>query len=86
MKVSAVYRDCEWNTVILKRGIPCSSFFLCFSLFAAQSLDCDVSEKVKDYIQLMSRTELLTVAACNSSFSRILEDASHVSDCTATRT
>ncbi|XP_065280343.2 F-BAR and double SH3 domains protein 2 isoform X2 [Dermacentor albipictus] len=43
-----------------------------------QSLDCDVSEKVKDYIQLMSRTELLTVAACNSSFSRILEDASHI--------
>ncbi|XP_037506079.1 protein nervous wreck isoform X2 [Rhipicephalus sanguineus] len=43
-----------------------------------QSLDCDVSEKVKDYIQLMSRTELLTVAACNSSFSRILEDANHI--------
>lgn len=43
-----------------------------------QYLDCDVSEKVKDYIQLMSRTELLTVAACNSSFSRILEDASHI--------
>ncbi|KAH8040794.1 hypothetical protein HPB51_012964 [Rhipicephalus microplus] len=43
-----------------------------------QSLDCDVSEKVKDYIQLMSRTELLTVTACNSSFSRILEDANHV--------
>ncbi|XP_077519125.1 FCH and double SH3 domains nervous wreck isoform X1 [Amblyomma americanum] len=43
-----------------------------------QSLDCDVSEKVKEYIQLMSRTELLTVAACNSSFSRILEDAGHI--------
>ncbi|XP_075738370.1 FCH and double SH3 domains nervous wreck isoform X1 [Rhipicephalus microplus] len=43
-----------------------------------QSLDCDVSEKVKDYIQLMSRTELLTVTACNSSFSRILEDANHI--------
>ncbi|KAG0421279.1 hypothetical protein HPB47_002827, partial [Ixodes persulcatus] len=43
-----------------------------------QSLDCDVSEKVKEYIQLMSRTELLTVTACNTSFTRILEDASHI--------
>lgn len=43
-----------------------------------QSLDCDVSEKVRDYIQLMSRAELLTVTACNSSFSRILEDAGHI--------
>ncbi|EEC09414.1 conserved hypothetical protein [Ixodes scapularis] len=42
-----------------------------------QSLDCDVSEKVKEYIQLMSRTELLTVTACNTSFTRILEDAGH---------
>lgn len=43
-----------------------------------QSLDCDVSEKVRDYIQLMSRAELLTVTACHSSFSRILEDAGHI--------
>ncbi|CAN8006290.1 unnamed protein product, partial [Ixodes hexagonus] len=43
-----------------------------------QSLDCDVSEKVKEYIQLMSRTELLTVTACNTSFTRILDDAGHI--------
>ncbi|XP_028967534.1 protein nervous wreck [Galendromus occidentalis] len=43
-----------------------------------ENLDCDISEKVREYLVLMSRTELLTVAACNSSFGRIQEEASKI--------
>ncbi|XP_022673034.1 F-BAR and double SH3 domains protein 1-like [Varroa destructor] len=43
-----------------------------------ESLDCDISEKVREYLVLMSRTELLTVAACSSSFGRIQEEASKI--------
>ncbi|XP_023217516.1 F-BAR and double SH3 domains protein 2-like [Centruroides sculpturatus] len=40
-----------------------------------QLLDCDIYEKIKEYIQLISRTELLTCAACQSSFNMVQDQA-----------
>ncbi|GIY04618.1 protein nervous wreck [Caerostris darwini] len=40
-----------------------------------QYLDCDMYDKVKEYILLVAHTELLTCAACQSSFSIVQEQA-----------
>ncbi|KAG8200260.1 hypothetical protein JTE90_021915 [Oedothorax gibbosus] len=40
-----------------------------------QYIDCDIYDKVKEYILLIARTELLTCAACQSSFNIVQEQA-----------
>ncbi|GFU35105.1 protein nervous wreck [Nephila pilipes] len=44
-----------------------------------QYLDCDMYDKVKEYILLIAHTELLTCAACQSSFSIVQEQANTAS-------
>ncbi|XP_042896047.1 protein nervous wreck [Parasteatoda tepidariorum] len=44
-----------------------------------QYADCDIYDKVKEYILLIARTELLTCAACQSSFSIVQEQANKAS-------
>ncbi|XP_076315907.1 protein nervous wreck-like [Tachypleus tridentatus] len=40
-----------------------------------QNLDCDIYDKIKEYIQLVSRTELLTCAAWQSSFTNLQRES-----------
>ncbi|CAL1262749.1 unnamed protein product [Larinioides sclopetarius] len=44
-----------------------------------QYLDCDMYDKVKEYILLIAHTELLTCAACQSSFNIVQEQANTAS-------
>ncbi|XP_035226162.1 protein nervous wreck-like [Stegodyphus dumicola] len=44
-----------------------------------QYIDCDIYDKVQEYILLIARTELLTCAACQSSFSIVQEQANMAS-------
>ncbi|XP_055939388.1 protein nervous wreck-like isoform X2 [Argiope bruennichi] len=44
-----------------------------------QYLDCDMYDKVKEYILLIAHTELLTCAACQASFNKVQEQANTAS-------
>lgn len=45
-----------------------------------QTMECEMYDKVAEYLTLMSRTELLTCSASQSSFNKIKEQATTVSD------